>query len=158
MKETYVIYHRHYGNVQIGYHQDKILSVKLLSNHINPHCEENACRLTGLVMKQLDEYFSGQRVNFEIPCEPTGTEFQKKVWHALEKIPYGETRTYKDIAVAIGKPKAYRAVGMANHRNPIQIIIPCHRVIGSNGNLVGYANGLETKQNLLTLERLHHSL
>lgn len=102
---------------------------------------------------QLDEYFSGERTAFDLPLAPKGTDFQKKVWNALREIPYGETRTYGEIAAAIGNPKAARAVGMANNRNPIGIIIPCHRVVGVNGKLVGYAGGVEKKEWLLTLEQ-----
>lgn len=102
---------------------------------------------------QLTEYFRGQRKSFDIPIAPEGTDFQHKVWNALSKIPYGKTATYKDIATLIGNPKACRAVGMANNKNPIAIIIPCHRVIGTNGNLTGYAAGLGTKQKLLEIEK-----
>jgi len=103
--------------------------------------------------KQLDEYFEGKRKKFELPLNPNGTDFMKKVWKALEEIPYGETKSYKQIAEQIENPKASRAVGMANNKNPIPIIIPCHRVIGANGNLVGYALGLEMKRRLLELEK-----
>ncbi len=89
---------------------------------------------------------------FDLPLEPAGTEFQKSVWVALQAIPYGETRSYGDMARQIGNPKACRAVGMANNRNPISIVIPCHRVIGADGSLVGYGGGLDLKQKLLTLE------
>lgn len=102
--------------------------------------------------KQLKEYFEGKRKEFNLPLEENGTDFQKKVWDALKKIPYGETRTYKDIAKVVGNEKAARAVGMANNKNNIPIIIPCHRVIGNNGALVGYALGLEVKKYLLDLE------
>ena len=102
--------------------------------------------------KQLKEYFKGQRNVFDLPLQMKGTQFQQEVWQALHEIPYGETRTYSDIAVAIGRPKATRAVGMANHCNPLAIIVPCHRVIGKNGSLTGYAGGLEKKQALLALE------
>lgn len=101
---------------------------------------------------QLDEYFAGNRRDFDLPLNPKGTDFQKRVWQALTEIPYGETRTYGQIAAAAGNPKAARAVGMANHNNPIAIIVPCHRVIGANGKLVGYAGGMEQKEFLLTLE------
>ena len=103
--------------------------------------------------KQLEEYFAGKRKTFDLPLVPKGTEFQQKVWKALQEIPYGETRTYGEIAVAIGNPKAARAVGMANNKNPIGILIPCHRVVGANGKLVGYAGGMEKKEFLLELER-----
>lgn len=104
-------------------------------------------------IKQLAQYFAGDRDTFELPLEPTGTEFQRAVWNALEQIPYGETRSYGQIAVQVGRPKAARAVGMANNRNPIAVIVPCHRVIGSGGALVGYAGGLERKTWLLDHER-----
>jgi methylated-DNA-[protein]-cysteine S-methyltransferase len=91
--------------------------------------------------RQLEAYFSGKLESFDLKLAPEGTEFQKSVWKALCKIPYGETRTYKDIAASVGKPKAYRAVGLANNRNPIAIIVPCHRVIGSNGKLTGVCFG-----------------
>ena len=102
---------------------------------------------------QLDEYFRGERKTFDLPLAPKGTDFQKKVWNALKEIPYGETRTYGEIAAAVGNPKAARAVGMANNKNPIGIIIPCHRVVGANGKLVGYAGGMDKKEWLLQLER-----
>lgn len=103
--------------------------------------------------KQLKEYFAGRRKEFDLPLVFHGTPFQKSVWNALMKIPYGETRSYKDIAELIDNPKACRAVGLANGRNPISIIAPCHRVIGSNGSLTGYGGGLNIKQILLELEK-----
>ena len=102
---------------------------------------------------QLSEYFSGKRKTFNLPLLLKGTDFQKQVWQALLKIPFGETRSYKQIAEAIGNPKAVRAVGMANNKNPLLIVVPCHRVIGANGKLVGYAVGLDKKEYLLRLER-----
>ncbi len=110
---------------------------------------------TELLLKaknELEEYFEGKRKEFDLPLEQEGTEFQKRVWNALEKIPYGETRTYKEVAKMVGNEKASRAVGMANNKNNIPIIVPCHRVIGSNGKLVGYALGLDMKKYLLNLE------
>ena len=101
---------------------------------------------------QLNEYFSGERINFSISLDPEGTEFQHKVWNELIKIPYGETRTYKEIAEKIGNSKAARAIGMANNKNPILMMIPCHRVVGKNKSLVGYAGGLEMKETLLEIE------
>ena len=111
---------------------------------------------TPLLLKaetQLQEYFNGERKAFELPLSLHGTPFQVSVWEALLTIPYGETRSYKQIAEQIGNPKACRAVGLGNNRNPVGIIVPCHRVIGSDGSLVGYGGGLPVKQYLLTLER-----
>lgn len=103
--------------------------------------------------KQINEYLERTRKEFDLPLNPRGTDFMKKVWKELLNIPYGNTTTYKQIAENIGNPKAARAVGMANNKNPIPIIIPCHRVIGSSGNLVGYALGLDKKNFLLELEK-----
>lgn len=108
--------------------------------------------------RQLDEYFAGRRTRFELALEFAGTEFQKKVWAALLTIPFGETRSYLDIAVQVGNAKAVRAVGAANGRNPISIIAPCHRVIGTSGELTGFAGGLKAKQMLLTLESANGQL
>ena len=102
---------------------------------------------------QLNEYFAGARREFEIPIRPEGTPFQQKVWRALMEIPYGDTRAYSEIAAAVGSPRAARAVGMANHLNPIPVVVPCHRVVGKDGALTGYASGLEMKAALLELER-----
>ena len=102
--------------------------------------------------EELRQYFAGQRADFSVPLRPRGTEFQQKVWAALRTIPYGATRTYGQIAAQIGQPTASRAVGMANNRNPIAILIPCHRVVGASGELVGYAGGLDVKRRLLELE------
>jgi methylated-DNA-[protein]-cysteine S-methyltransferase len=102
--------------------------------------------------QQLNEYFAGKRDKFDLDLEFNGTEFQKQVWHALLEIPFGETRTYKEIATSIGNVNAVRAVGAANGKNPISIIAPCHRVIGKDGKLVGFAGGLDNKQILLKIE------
>lgn len=102
---------------------------------------------------QFNEYLEGTRKKFDLRLNPKGTDFQKKVWEALREISYGETRSYKHIAEAVGNEKASRAVGMANHNNPIMCIIPCHRVVGVNGKLVGYAAGLDIKEQLLNLEK-----
>lgn len=117
---------------------------------LSPVLEETA--------RQLSEYFSGKRREFSLPLSPKGTEFQLRVWRALETIPYGETRSYGDMARLIGSPKACRAVGMANHRNPISIIVPCHRVVGANGSLTGYGGGLDAKRFLLDLEQKNRAL
>ena len=105
--------------------------------------------------RQLNEYFAGERREFELELAPEGTKFQVEVLEALRGIPYGETRTYRDIAVAVGRPKAVRAVGNANGRNPLPIVIPCHRVIGSDGSLTGFGGGIEVKRYLLDLEQQH---
>ena len=104
------------------------------------------------VAAQLEAYFAGELTEFDVPLAPHGTDFQRRVWAALVEIPYGETRTYGDLAAALGMPNACRAVGAANGRNPIGVIIPCHRVIGSTGGLTGYGGGLRRKRALLELE------
>lgn len=139
------------GNMAIIEEDNKIITIE-----INQEIEENMLQkdtpLLKETEKQLLEYLEGKRKVFQVPLNPKGTKFMKEVWTALQEIPYGETRTYGQIAQRIGKPKVARAVGMANHRNPIPIIIPCHRVIGSNRKLVGYALGMKMKKFLLTLE------
>jgi len=110
---------------------------------------------TAAYRRELEEYFAGERTRFTVPLDLRGTSFQKQCWQALLDIPYGETRSYADIARAINRPRAFRAVGMANHDNPVAIIVPCHRVVGSNGDLTGYGGGLEVKRRLLELERRH---
>ena len=112
---------------------------------------ESATKLSRYT-RELDQYFAGKRREFSFPLDLRGTEFQLACWHALLGIPYGETRSYADIARAVGCPQGFRAVGMANNRNPIAIVVPCHRVIASNGTLCGYGGGLEIKRKLLELE------
>jgi methylated-DNA-[protein]-cysteine S-methyltransferase len=107
---------------------------------------------TAEVRRQLDEYFAGQREEFDLPLAPRGTPFELSVWEELRRIPFGETRSYADIARALGKPAATRAVGRANGANPLPIVVPCHRVIGSNGSLTGFGGGLDNKVRLLELE------
>ncbi len=124
-----------------------------LSFGTNLVASDETCDILKQTTKQLDEYFAGMRTQFEIPLSLAGTDFQVKVWKALLTIPFGETRSYSDLAMQIGNSKATRAVGMANNKNKIAIIIPCHRVIGKNGKLVGYAGGLDFKQKLLELEQ-----
>ena len=119
---------------------------------------EKETSLTKEAYAQLSEYLNGKRKTFDLPFKMRGTQFQLQVWNALLDIPYGETRSYKQIAEAIGNPKAVRAVGMANNRNPLLIIVPCHRIIGKNGSLVGYAGGLDKKEFLLRLENQNFSL
>ena len=114
--------------------------------------EERETPLLAEAMRQLAEYFAGERREFELPLAPEGTPFMRRVWAELVKVPYGAIATYGEIAERIGNPGGSRAVGLANNRNPIAIIIPCHRIIGSSGKLVGYAGGVELKERLLALE------
>ena len=148
----FAIYQTYIGYVLMNYEDDKI--TKLIK--INPTDLDDfgtTTPLTDSVFTQLTQYFHRDRQTFDFPYVLRGTDFQLKVWHALLAIPYGETRSYKDIAIAIGNEKAYRAVGLANNKNPINIVVPCHRVIGSNGALTGYRGGIEMKEFLLQLEQ-----
>lgn len=138
--------------LKICYTDEAITCIKFAKDDEDISLSQTS-KLSNKAFKQLSEYFDGKRKKFDLPLHVEGSEFQKQVWNALRKIPYGETRSYKDIAEYIGNPKAVRAVGMANNKNPIVIILPCHRVIGSNGKLVGYAGGLDKKTWLLDLER-----
>ncbi|WP_276936628.1 methylated-DNA--[protein]-cysteine S-methyltransferase [Dielma fastidiosa] len=138
------------GLLRIGVIEGELVSLVF----VNEKCEsaeETPC--SKLVKKQLKEYFKGKRLQFVVPMSVHGTPFQERVWAELQRIPFGETRSYQQIAEAVGSPKAVRAVGNANNRNPICIIIPCHRVIGKNQQLVGYAGGIVRKQALLEYER-----
>lgn len=121
--------------------------------HPTEEGEERESSCSKACCLQLAEYLAGTRREFDLPLKLEGTPFQLAVWQALQTIPYGQTRSYADIAAQIGNPKACRAVGMANHRNPVAIIVPCHRVVGKNGALTGYASGLEIKKKLLELEK-----
>lgn len=118
-----------------------------------PSGDEKETTLTKKAFLQLEEYFAGKRKTFDLPLKLDGTEFQKRVWQELLKIPYGKTISYKELAKAVGNEKACRAVGMANNKNKIMIVIPCHRVVGSNGDLTGYAGGLDIKKQLIDLEK-----
>ena len=120
-------------------------------NPVHAVCEETP--VIKQAVSELQEYFEGRRREFTVPLHPQGTDFQLRVWQVLRTIPYGKTWSYKQVATAAGNPNASRAVGMANNRNPIAIIIPCHRVIGANGRLVGYAGGLDVKEKLLEIEQ-----
>lgn len=115
----------------------------------------NESELTRSAKSQLEQYFTGQRHQFDLPLAPPGTDFQQRCWQALQDIPYGETRSYAEQAIAISRPDAVRAVGSANGKNPLSIVIPCHRVIGKSGHLTGYAGGLTRKAWLLELESRH---
>ena len=149
--ENYAIYDSPCGRLKIGY-TDTAISFVLFTDEKG---SGTPSELSELAVSQLREYFAGKRESFELPLEAQGTDFQKRVWAALLEIPFGETRSYKDIARRIGSPKGFRAIGQANHRNPISIIIPCHRVIAADGSLGGYGGGLENKKLLLELERKH---
>ena len=139
------------GCLEIEENNNYIVSVKLIKELNNDkYIDDNT--ILNEAKQQINEYFLKKRKVFDLPIGFNGTKFQKSVWNSLLKIPYGETRSYKDIAKDIGNVKACRAVGMANNKNPIMIIVPCHRVIGSNGRLVGYACGLDIKKKLLELE------
>lgn len=146
----YAFYDFEFGILKIGYNDTAITFLKR-TDEIDDDNERS--ELSDWAYDQICEYLKGMRMAFEFPYEFHGTEFQKKVWSALCRIPYGETRTYKQIAAEVGNPAASRAVGMANNKNPITIIVPCHRVIGTDGTLTGYAGGIGMKKALLELER-----
>ncbi|MGI6349418.1 MAG: methylated-DNA--[protein]-cysteine S-methyltransferase [Eubacteriaceae bacterium] len=150
MERGFAIYETPVGWMRVEYENGNITRLGKIVDE--PEDKGSRTALTDEVDRQLREYFDGKRKEFEFPYEMKGTVFQKSVWRALCAIPYGETRSYKDIAVVVGNAKASRAVGMANNKNPIAIVVPCHRVIGADGKLVGYASGLEMKEALLKLE------
>ncbi len=137
----------------INFVEDEKDYTKQYNETKNQPLYEESIRVYNKVINQLEEYFNGKRKEFDIDLVLEGTEFQNKVWNELNNIPYGEVRSYKDIAEAINSPKGYRAVGNANNKNKIPIIIPCHRVVGSNGKLVGYAGGMWRKEWLLNHEK-----
>jgi methylated-DNA-[protein]-cysteine S-methyltransferase len=140
------------GKLSIACEENHIVKVKL-SDTLD-HAVRKETPLIQEAYRQLIEYFEGKRKHFELPLKPKGTLFQQAVWNALCQIPYRKTKSYKEIAEIIGNHKACRAVGMANHRNPVMIIIPCHRVIGADGALTGYACGVDIKEQLLRLENI----
>lgn len=145
----YACYPCPFGILQIGYENENVVSISRVDT-----CRGNeSSAVSDLANAQLQEYFLGKRHCFDFPIQPKGTPFQLSVWNELRRIPYGETRTYGQIAASIGKPGGSRAVGMACNRNPLWIAIPCHRVVGSNGALTGYAGGLDIKRALLALEQ-----
>jgi O-6-methylguanine DNA methyltransferase len=148
--EQYAYYSALDWYLEIEHDFHTVTCIKLVSA---PDFKHTFSPVSDLAARQLLEYFEGSRITFDFPITLRGTPFQLTVWKELCSIPYGETRTYSQIAAAIGNPKAVRAVGMACNRNPIWIAVPCHRVIGSNQKLTGYAGGLDTKQFLLNLER-----
>ncbi|MGE8683798.1 MAG: methylated-DNA--[protein]-cysteine S-methyltransferase [Acinetobacter sp.] len=158
MQLSYLFLDSPVGRLKLVAHETALVAV--IWENENP----NRVRLAELVenpqhpillktVQQLNEYFQGKRQKFDLPLDFEGTEFQQKVWQALLTIPFGETRSYKQIAEQVGNVKAVRAVGAANGKNPISIIAPCHRVVGANGKLVGFAGGLENKDILLKIEK-----
>jgi len=149
INRAYACYQTPVGCLQIGYEGETLISLKRVETESDGG---NKTPLTEQIYQELLEYFDGKRQRFTVQYRLSGTDFQMKVWQALLEIPYGETCSYKAIAQKIGNPKAARAVGAANHNNPIMIVVPCHRVIGSQGKLVGYAGGLDMKARLLQLE------
>ncbi len=149
--KKFAIYQTPIGLYRIIYENNILYSLKKEHDEVLDFGEKND--FSEKVFFQLTEYLENKRIDFDVPYTLIGTDFQKKVWAALCEIPYGETRSYKEIATAVGNPKASRAVGLANNRNPIAIIVPCHRVIASDGKLTGYAGGLDVKEQLLKLER-----
>ena len=148
---NYFCYDTEIGRIKISEKDEKIIGL-VFSDYKKENEIEKETELIKKAYTQLEEYLSGKRTEFDIEIEMIGTEFQKKVWKELLNIPYGETRSYKDIANVIGNEKACRAVGNANNKNPIAIIVPCHRVVGSNGSMTGYAGGIDIKEKLLKIE------
>lgn len=147
---NFAVYEFPFGFLKIGYRGNILVLMKII-NETSDYGEKTD--FTELVYKEIMEYLNGDRTSFDFLYELSGTEFQKKVWKQLTYIPYGETRTYKEIAIAVGNPGASRAVGTANNKNPIIIVVPCHRVISANGEPGGYAGGIDMKKELLELEQ-----
>ena len=155
--EDYCYYHSPIGLIKMeetgGFlNRADFVEKSPISGHFQLDSISNSSSLFKDACKQLDEYFEGRRQKFDLALKPNGTDFQRSAWESLLRIPYGETRSYLQQAESIHNPKAIRAIGQANSRNPIPIIIPCHRVIGKNGSLIGYAGGLDRKTKLLALE------
>jgi len=155
--ENYCYYQSPIGLIRIGETQGFLTRANFVeqspeSEHFQPESISNSSTLLKDACRQLDEYFEGRRQKFDLALKPHGTNFQRSAWESLLRIPYGETRSYMQQAESISNPRAIRAIGHANSCNPIPIIIPCHRVIGKNGSLTGYAGGLERKTRLLALE------
>lgn len=146
-------YHSPIGPIGIIEEEQAITRILYPGEILEEVVKEEETSLLKEAKKQMDAYFANQLQQFDLPLRPVGTPFMQEVWKALLDIPYGELRSYKDIAEAVGRNKAYRAVGLANNRNPIPIIIPCHRVVGASGKLVGYGGGLEIKEYLIELEQ-----
>jgi methylated-DNA-[protein]-cysteine S-methyltransferase len=149
---NYTIYESPIGQLQIAADEQGLRFIDFARSHHDPSAWRRKDRELRVFVDELDQYFAGKLHHFGVPLAPQGTPFQQLVWRTLLEIPYGDTWSYGDLAKRIGKPNAARAVGLANGSNPIPIIIPCHRVIGSNGKLTGYGGGLPIKEKLLALE------
>jgi methylated-DNA-[protein]-cysteine S-methyltransferase len=143
------------GRIGIEENDGGITHVYLESDAAPRDGEMRETPLIRKAFEQLERYLDGRLTEFSVPLSPEGTPFMKLVWEKLREVPFGKTASYKDIATAVGNTRAVRAVGMANNRNPIPILIPCHRIIGSDGKLIGYRGGMEMKRRLLDLERKH---
>lgn len=143
------------GSFGIAEETDEITNLFFPNDTLPQNVENFESPILKEAALQLKSYFNGKLKEFSLPLAPAGTEFMKKIWHCISEVPYGETASYKEIAISSGNPRAVRAVGMANNRNPIPIFIPCHRIIGNNGKLIGYRGGLEIKAKLLELEMLN---
>ena len=141
------------GRLVIVQDNNGICQIVLPNREIKVNATEKLTPVIERTINQLEEYFQGERKSFDVPLSLKGTDFQLMVWRELMKIPYGHTVCYSELAEKIRNPKAQRAVGMANNRNPVPIIVPCHRVVGKNGSLTGYAGGIEVKAKLLELEK-----
>jgi len=148
-------YETQIGRIGIAQNNEGITNLYIADKLSSEDMEIRETPLIKEAADQLKEYLSGKRLAFDLLLAPQGTDFQRKVWDELQRIPYGDTHSYKQLAEKIGKPTAARAIGMANNKNPILIIIPCHRIIGKDGSLVGYAGGLNMKEQLLKMEKLH---
>lgn len=151
--ESVWFYSYPFGSIGIAEEENKISAVFFGEENCLAIGRREETPLIQKTASELAEYFKGERQIFDIPLRLHGTAFQKADWEALQTIPYGQTRSYQQIAEQIGRPLAYRAVGMANHHNPVSILVPCHRVIGKNGSLTGYGGGIEIKKYLLELEK-----
>ncbi|ORX51113.1 methylated-DNA--cysteine S-methyltransferase [Piromyces finnis] len=157
-------YNLELGILEMKYHHEILYSLSILkaddtkTKELNETAKQQKNSFTDKIFKEINEYMIGERKTFDIPYKFQGTSFQKKVWKVLETIPYGETFTYGDVAKKIKNPKAVRAVGGACHRNPIWLIVPCHRVVGTKGNLTGYAGGVDMKKKLLTIEQKYKKI
>ena len=147
----YITYNAPFGTLYVGEENSSLVFISLSKPQIPISFNPTPC--LNKAVSQLNEYFNSKRTSFDLPLNLKGTKFQTKVWQALLSIPYAQTVSYQDIALKIGNPKAVRAVGAANAKNPLAIVIPCHRVIGKNGKLTGYNGGLSVKEFLLNLER-----